>query len=1157
MSVTDAPSVYDRLRQQLDAEDLLRRLGVAVVRKLGSEAYCNPLCHESTSGESLQVNLHTGRWNCKACQHAGVSGDLIQLAEYVLSGGRPPSHGSAQGASESHREAVRWLCQQYAIPFNERGKTDQSLDVVHLFAMAAHEHLLGNDLVLDWILQKWGFDRSVVESYGIGYMPDPILPELANEANRAEAKKAFRSSGLGFYPPDGRFTTRFAGRVTFPYLEHGRAVYLIGRATPWTPPLEGGVPAPKYHKLSVHSETRPYVSERITNDHLYNEPVMSGADEIGVLEGVTDGVAISSLGVACVSPVTISFNAVDIERFVRKCKENKIRRVWILFDNELSGSGNYAAQRAGEQLVDRGLCASVLTLPLGPEQSAARDEVLKVLGADLFEELERAEPHKRKAIIADHVKDDLRGWVVAQINASKIDAAEWCAAEGAAAPGKFDAIRKAGTDVVDAAIAAAADGVDADDDAHQRIAVFAAVITLAAHVDDALMRESYAGKIAKVSGKGVTKAHVLKEIRSTRKSVVEPKRKKAAVDAVAAGEGVPNLILLPPSPAHSQPAAPPPPVTDPTAPPAPPPPGAKEESEHERFREVRDSVSRSVDAKVPDEIVGEHVAQTITVSMGYTAFRTPDELYLVRGNERVPVGLDRPTPRFAGLLYMASGLSNRKNSHRPYIGATCYFLDRDARKAQDVSWSHVGKDGSVYFPTGDLDGRILRIGVGTVERTRMAEVKVPAVSGSDFQPFKYTDEEGGIADAIRAFRWTSISPSDRMILVHWIACLPILRRIGTVPIVRIEGGSSSGKTRAVDAVSFLVNGGKSSSVPTAAALISRLSVEMLTIDDNREAGDVTPQFLGTLLQATHLGAREKRQKHSDTGTVIERVCGGLLMNGIEPIHDGRSEVASRMLTLRCATTHREPDSPVANERIAEAVLACRDRFWSDAVRRCARALELDLVHGEEVGAQIEDVFGSTRIGRLSSYVRLMYLTWVAGLPAERQEEFAGALSEEWREALTHLGDYALESLIRDELAVAAIRYAFAWAMKISEPKHTGSEERVAFDGKFKVDTSNGDAVLGVMRIAQLTRIVRTAARELNGPRSITHDLKAGQLEARVLDGLEFLRGAGFEVTIDPTRGGRMRFSFYRRGDGEPVTEEAAREAGFWNADSAGLPPPEG
>lgn len=1140
MSITKRPSIYDRLRPHLDAADLIRRLGLQEARSIGSESYCRPLCHESSSGESLQINLHTGRWNCKACQSSGVFGDLFQLVEYAIHNGLAPSRGNAQGGSPTHRAALVWLCDQFGIPFDDSRVTgDGGLDVVHLFAMAAHQYLLQKPDVLAWILDKWGFDQGTVEAYGIGYMPTPILPAIAAEAAQPKSSGAFKSSGLGWFTADGVWHTRFEGRILFPYLEHGRAVYLIGRATPWTPKLENGARTPKYHKLSVHSETRPYISERVTNDHLYNEPVMSSADSVIVAEGVADAVALSALGAAVVSPVTISFNAVDLERFTRKARESGLNRVEILFDNELSGSGNWAARRAGLKLVEGGIAAKVLTLPLGDEQRAARAEVIRILGPDLFDELERSDPRRRKELILEAVPNETqRTWLLQQVEVSKIDAAEWSASLGAGAASAFDAIRREGTDVIHLEIetlrqslAAPAGGSVADDeDPSYRASVFQPVIILAACIEDRLMRESYAGKIAAAAGTGVTKAEIARRIAAHRRDVVRPKRKEDAKANKVDHEAISReLVLLPPEGAHTRPKAPVAPAapSNPNAPPAPPPPGQKIQTDHQRYATARDAVAKAVDGKFPEESLGEYVAQTITRSMGYTPFRTPDELYLVRGNRRIPVGLDRATPSFVELLWLASGLTPKKASHRAYIAAVVYFIGMDARRADDVSWSYVDR-GSVYFPTGDAAGRIFKIEPGKVTPTKMAEVRVPTVAGDDFAPFQYVDDPGGIQGAIDAFRWTSISPGDRLVLVYWIVCLPVLRRIGTVPIVRIEGGSSSGKTRTVDAVSYLVNGRKSSSVPTAAALVSRMSTEMLTVDDNRETGDVSPAFLGTLLQATHLGAREKRKVNSDTGTVVERVCGALLMNGIEPIHDGRSELASRMLTLQCSETLRSPDSPTANGELMDAIVARRDGFWSEALRRCAAALDLDRVHGERVGAQIEEIFGDTKIGRLSSYLRVMYLAWVAGLESDRQAQALDLIAEEWSQAFGSISSGALESLLAEELSVAVVRYVFAHARGLAEPVYTGSTERRALGGKFIEDTEKGDAYLGPVRATQLARFARSAGKELNAPRAVSVDLRAGQLERRLLDGLAFLEAAGFSVQVETTKAGRNRFTFQRQ-----------------------------
>lgn len=1133
------PSIYDQLRPHLDAGDLIRRLGLVEARQLGSESYCKPLCHESSSGESLQINLHTGRWNCKACQHAGMRGDLIQLVEYAISGGRAPSHGEQQGSSSTHREAIQWLCQQFAIPFDEsRATSDAGVDVVHLFAMLAHKHLLGSPRVLEWIQERWGFDLATVEAYGIGFMTSPLLPELVEEAQRSGSRDAFRSSGLGWYTPEGRWRTRFEGRVTFPYLEHGRAVYLIGRATPWTPALDDGRKPPKYHKLSVHSDQRPFISERVTNDHLYNESIMGSTDTVVIAEGVADAVALSNIGVPVVSPVTISFNATDLERFTRKARENGIHRAEILFDNELSGSGNWAARRVGMQLVERGLVARILTLPLGPDQERARDEVIAALGRDKFEELERSDPRERKDLIASAIADDAkRAWVQQNIEASKIDAAEWTSHAGAGAAGRFNEIRKAGRDVVDMVIAdVVAKGIDPNEDPTSRIALFDEVIGLVAHINDGLARGAYAGKIAKAAGAGVTKTEVQQRISAHRKSVVRLQKEEQAEAARAEPQPSAQLVLLPPEIRHNQPKAPEPPKKPvaPGTPAAPPPPGAKHQSDHQRYKPVRDSVTAAVEAKLSPEHVGEHVAQTITLSMGYTPFRTPDEMYLVRGNERVPVGLERTTARFESLLFLASGLTPKKAAHRAYIAAVVYFLESGARKADDVSWSFVASDGAVFFPMGDDAGGILKIEPGRVTKTRMAEARVPAVTGSDFVPLAYVDFDGGVRDVLDAFRWTSLSPGDRLILVHWIMMLPILRRVGTVPLVRIEGGTSSGKTRTIEAVSFLVNGKKGSSVPTAAALVSRMSTEMLTIDDNRETGDVSPAFLGTLLQATHLGAREKRKVNSDTGTVIERVCGALIMNGVEPIHDGRSELASRMLTLRCDRTHRSDGSPTSEAVLRETVLANRNAFWSEAARRCAAALLLDQEHGEHLGDQIEEVFGVTKIGRLSAYLRLMYLGWVAGLPIEAQPAAAAHLDPDWHAAFLEIGHGALESLLREELAVDCLCYAFAHGAATAKSQGTvvAGISRTAFDGRYV--EADGEAYLGPLRVTQLAQIVREAGKAMNAPPQVATRLRAGQLEQRILDGMGFLQAAGFEVVIELTNAGRRRFTFRRGRDSAPT-----------------------
>ena len=1139
MSVPDSPTIYDRLRRHLDPLDLIQRLGLEVTRKLGSEAYLNPLCHESSGGESLQVNLHTGSWNCKACQSAGMRGDLFHLVEYVQTGGNAPSKG--EGTSPARTEALRWLCDQYGEPFNEGrdNEQDEALIGLETFVLAAATYLLERPDVLEWIEKKWGFDLDTVIAYRIGFMPDPLLPEIAVDASKNKLR--YRSAGLGWYDGD-KFTTRFAGRITFPYLEHGRPVYLIGRATPWTPkiPVEGRQPVapPKYHKLSVHSPTRTYVSPSITNEHLFNEPVLKTCgNEVGVLEGIADGVAFSHIGIDVVSPVTISFNGPDLERFVAACHANGVKVVWILFDNELSGSGNFAAIRAGRQLIEGGLDTRVITLPPGPQQEAARQEVLTSIGEDALRELEACDPHLRKKMLAEKIPDlTQREWVVSQINAAKIDGAEWVAAKGPGAPEEFRKLRQQARSVVRILAEEVAAGLDVADEAFVRQSAFADVVELAAHLDVRQHRTDAAALIAELAGKGVTKkSDIEPAIAEARRSVVMPKRKKQEEDAehetkkaIAASLVVPApLSPEPPTPPAPAPGSPPAAPERPGAPAAPTLPGKGGPDQQTTFEDTRGKVAKAVNARLPEEQVGKFVAEVFKRTLGFMPFRTPEGVVIVRRNERVLVSMERGAP-FRDLLYQVSGLTTRKSSHGGYIAATEFHLAQGSTRAHDVSWSHVTESGSVYFPTGDTQGRLLHIQAGGVTLTRMSEAKVPAVAGSDFKPFRYIDDADGIERITRVFRWTSLPPEQRMILVHWLICLPVLRSVGTLPIVRIQGGSSSGKTRAVDAVGHLVNGRKSSSVPTAAALASRMSREMLTIDDNRETADVSPQLLSTLLQATNLGAREKRKSNTDTETVIERVSGALLMNGIEPIHDGKPELASRILPLRCAPEFIEKDSPRDNLMLLSTISLARDAFWSESARRCAAAMALDREHGEHLGLQIEDLFGAAKIGRTSAYLRMMYLCWVAGLEPSQRPPFLQTVAPLWAQALEGIGKNALDSLIQEELCVTAVQYAMAYGASQAEKCLDEPEFRKAFDGKYVQDPAGGVEMLGPMTVRHLGRIVRRAGKDMNAPASVTWSLKVGQLEERLLDGMPYLEAAGITTERIPVRGGTKNHWLFSR-----------------------------
>lgn len=1114
-------SVYDQLRSLLHSETLASDLGLVIVSSDGSEIEMQPLCHESSSNRSLHLNKHSGRWVCRSC---GFGGDLIQLAEYALTGGNAPSKGPEQHLEATHQDALRWLCERYGVVYEEGSSFgDQSLQFLNFITEEAHLELLGRPEVLEVVHAQWGFDQSTVEQYQLGFIPSPLPVGIVDTAKQNPG--AFRASGFGWVNNDGEVVTPFAGRIIFPYLEHGRTVYLIGRATKWTKTRDGKGTA-KYYKLPVHSDRRPYISDRITNEHLYNESILSTTKRVVITEGVADAVALSSIGVPVVSPVTITMNAVDVVRFVDKCKANGITSIEVLFDNELSGSGGHGAKKLARGLVESGFPVKILELPRGETQQAAFDELRSRFPKGQFEEYQKLDPTEKKKLVEQLFPDDgERTWVKQQILATKIDAAEWVAQQGAGAAGRFDALSNSGADFINQEIEKALAEMDMDDPSHERFEVLREVLGLIGHLSNGMIRDGYCGVIAKASGKGITKANLVREVNRIIKEFIKPMRKDAQDErAKVERGGMPDLT--PPPPVLDRGVAPPPiggaplqedaPPADPNAPKPPPPPSAPGEEEAKedadlltRFATMRANVLRHVEDKSAVDYVAESVYGILTVSLGYESYRCGDDIVLIKGNGRIDL-IARQGSRYMQLLLCVSGLDYSNSKHKTYINFTSAIFGIKSRKTDIVTWSHIGEPGEAWVDYPTAGGDVLHITPKGVTASSMATARVPAIHGPDFRAFKYLgpDAYGGIEEAIDAMRWTSLHEFDRVFLVHWAAMNPILRWIGHIPIFRIEGGSSSGKSRVMDAMSELMNGRQSAAVPTAAALTSHLAINQITFDDNREADDMNKAFVSTLLQTTQLGAKSKRKGNTDTEVIRERSCGALMMTGVEPIHGGKVELSSRIVVLRAHASRRLKDSPT-DDRLLLRIRNLRDAFWSDSVNRCAQVMALVPEYGEHLSEQIELHFKRSRVGRMSIYFRAMYLSWALTQDPGRQQKLFENLDPLWVNGIKRLDQKTVDSIAQDTLAhrviVAAMKYC-QLQRENTTPDSVDMFKNKDYEWRQERD---GTQVLDSIPMKALGLLARVACKDLG--ESVMKGISASVLEARMLDSIELLKATGIEA----------------------------------------------
>ncbi|HEY3418652.1 MAG TPA: CHC2 zinc finger domain-containing protein, partial [Armatimonadota bacterium] len=341
--------------------------------------------HASVSGTSLHIELDKQLWRCWGC---GISGDVLQLVEFVQSG--TVTAGVAGEMTASHREARDWLAEHVGLPkLSHMGLSAEEVAAVErrecslrrarqvLMTAAAwyHERLLANAEAMAWVQAQYGFTEEVVRQFQIGYADlHGLRAHLYDQQFTAEE---LLGSGL-FLPNDAGHEDQvlpfFAQRLIFPYHCHGQIVYFIGRQTPWTENNKYEDKR-KYKKLFAHDPVKyPWIVEGIANDHLYNEDLLSSRPSTVVItEGITDCIALLAQGFPAISPVTVKFRHEDTDRLLARLRG--VEEVIICQDNEISQAGWQGAFDTAQRLQEAGIPCRIAVLPLGEIQEQARGEL--------------------------------------------------------------------------------------------------------------------------------------------------------------------------------------------------------------------------------------------------------------------------------------------------------------------------------------------------------------------------------------------------------------------------------------------------------------------------------------------------------------------------------------------------------------------------------------------------------------------------------------------------------------------------------------------------------------------------------------------------------------------------------------------------------------
>ena len=351
--------------------------------------------HKSIGGRSLHINTINQKWHCFGCS---VGGDILHLVEFAQSGKVTKGLSKGSAMPDTHRAARDWLAKRIGLqPLGatnmgpeqikrieaQRSEDERTFACLSAIVAFYHGKMLSHKEQMCALHTQYAITPETVSQLQIGYSDNAGLYDALRAQGFTNIEIA--STGMtAFFDQNDIPTFRFDNRFIFPYWKNGTVVYAIARTTRWTP--KTNTPKAKYMKLPVQDKHRhKLVSSCIKNDTFYNEDcTLAHPAEVVITEGVTDCIALQQAGFAALSPVTTTFRAADHKKLLQLT--SGAGRVYICQDNELSGAGMAGAVKTAQFLLENGVEAKIIVLPLSATQIDARerlaDETLNLTGKD-------------------------------------------------------------------------------------------------------------------------------------------------------------------------------------------------------------------------------------------------------------------------------------------------------------------------------------------------------------------------------------------------------------------------------------------------------------------------------------------------------------------------------------------------------------------------------------------------------------------------------------------------------------------------------------------------------------------------------------------------------------------------------------------------------
>ena len=178
-------------------------------------------------------------------------------------------------------------------------------------------------------------------------------------------------------------------------------------------------------------------------------------------------------------------------------------------------------------------------------------------------------------------------------------------------------------------------------------------------------------------------------------------------------------------------------------------------------------------------------------------------------------------------------------------------------------------------------------------------------------------------------------PHNRYMYLSWALAYPLIGFFRTVPHMRFEGNSGSGKSRGMELLSYLIYGDSALKCATTASNYTDGALNPLILLDNIESRNLNAGLEDFIITAVTGIEKQKRKIGTDKENVVERVKTLINSSGIESL--SKNEMINRTLIIEFDRS--KYGSKSWNELVYGKIRKNRNQMLSAIFMMISRVLE--------------------------------------------------------------------------------------------------------------------------------------------------------------------------------------------------------------------------